>query len=216
LLTIAAVSLPLVSRLPMTVQRALAVLPLKIDPVARADAEGSTEWRIRMWKAVLPQVPQYLLLGKGYALTPGELAYMTGPTAATAVSEDQWEAALAGDYHNGPLSVLIPFGIWGMLAFIWLLVAACRVLYRNYKYGDASLKTINAFLLAMFVSRIIMFFAIFGALSSDMLIFGGLLGLSVSLNGGVARATDEVKQAESTPPWTPPPFLRSVRAPSEE
>jgi hypothetical protein len=102
------------------------------------------------------------------------------------------------------------------LGFIWLLVAGCRVLYRNYKYGDASLKTINAFLLAMFVSRIIMFFAIFGALNSDMLMFCGLLGLSVSLNGGVARPTEVVKQAEPTPQWTPPPFLRSVRAPSDE
>ena len=41
-----------------------------------------------------------------------------------------WEgAAMAGDYHNGPLSVLIPFGIWGLAAFVWLLVAGARFLY---------------------------------------------------------------------------------------
>jgi hypothetical protein len=29
----------------------------------------------------------------------------------------------AGDYHNGPLSILIPFGLFGMIAFLWLLGA---------------------------------------------------------------------------------------------
>jgi O-antigen ligase len=208
---IAAISLPLVSRLPLTVQRTLAFLPLDIDPAMRADAQGSSEWRLRMWKAVLPQVPQYLFMGKGYAISPNDLLYMVGPTATTAISEDQWGAALAGDYHNGPLSVLIPFGIWGMLAFLWLLVASVRVVYRNYKYGEASLKTVNAFLLAMFISRIIMFFGIFGALSSDMMFFVGLLGLSVSLNGGVARAATVAAQPEPIRFRAPATFLSGAR-----
>ena len=38
-------------------------------PDARLDAEGSTEWRLDMWKALLPEVPQYLLLGKGFAFS---------------------------------------------------------------------------------------------------------------------------------------------------
>ena len=51
--------------LPLPCQRCLAFLPLKIEPVARLSAEGSSDWRITIWKSLLPEVPKYLLLGKG-------------------------------------------------------------------------------------------------------------------------------------------------------
>ena len=57
------------NRLPNTFQRALSFLPVNIDPAVRAEAQGSLDWRIEMWKALLPQVPQHLLLGKGYAIS---------------------------------------------------------------------------------------------------------------------------------------------------
>ena len=98
---------------------------------------------------------------------------------------------LAGDYHNGPLSVLIPFGIYGAIAFVWFLAAGLRVLHRNWKFGDPALRTVNALLLAAFVVHVLVFFVVFGSLHSDMAIFVGLLGLGVALNGAdaaVARA----------------------------
>ena len=58
------------NRLPLTFQRALSFLPVNIDAGVRADAQASLDWRIEMWKALLPQVPPHLLLGKGYAITP--------------------------------------------------------------------------------------------------------------------------------------------------
>jgi len=207
----AAVAVPFASHLPHTVQRTLTFLPIKLDPIARADAEGSTDWRLRMWKAVLPQVPEYLFLGKGYGLSRSDLLYMQGATATAAISEDQWGSALAGDYHNGPLSVLIPFGIWGMLAFIWLMIAGCKVLYRNFKFGDPSLQIINAFLLALFTTRIVFFLVFFGALNSDMMLFAGTLGLSVSLNGGVAAAPSRATAPEPDPSPLSPGFTSRVR-----
>jgi hypothetical protein len=51
---------PLANKLPYTFQRSLSFLPLDIDPLARADAEGSSEWRYKMWHDLWPQVPQYL------------------------------------------------------------------------------------------------------------------------------------------------------------
>jgi hypothetical protein len=94
---------------------------------------------------------------------------------------------LVGDFHNGPLSVLVPFGLWGAIAWLWFLAAALRVLYFNYKYGDPALRHLNTFFFAVFLMRTLFFFVVFGGIESDMLIFAGLLGLSVSLNGGVAR-----------------------------
>jgi len=182
---VGAAAVPFASKLPPTVQRALAFLPLPIDPVVSQSAQASSEWRLQMWKAVLPQVPQYLLLGKGLALSHqdwGDMGF-----GDKAISEDQWGAALAGDYHSGPLSVLIPFGIWGLIAFTWFLAAGLRVLYKNYRYGDPALRTINTFLLASFVVHVAMFWIIVGGFTSDMLQFVGVLGLSVGLNNGVAR-----------------------------
>ena len=100
-------------------------------------------------------------------------------------------AAYAGAYHNGPLSVLIPFGIFGMAAFIWFLVAGGWVLRQNHRYGHPALRTINAFLLGIFLTRVVFFFAVFGALSTDMFNFTGLFGLSIALNGGVRSPEPE-------------------------
>ena len=94
---------------------------------------------------------------------------------------------LVGDYHNGPLSVLLPFGMFGAIAFVWLLVAGVRVLYHNYKFGDPAYQNINTFLFAYFIAKVIFFLGVFGGLHGDLPVFLGLLGLSISLNGGVAK-----------------------------
>jgi len=97
-------------------------------------------------------------------------------------------AAVAGDYHNGPLSLLIPFGIYGLVAFVWLAIAGVLYLYKNHKFSDPELRTINAFLFACFTARVVFFFTVFGAISSDLYVFTGILGLSVALN---ARKNDK-------------------------
>ena len=81
----------------------------------------------------------------------------------------------------------MPFGIWGVAAFLIFLVVALRVLYLNYKHGDPALKNLNTFLLAVFAARTLFFFFVFGAIQLDMAIFAGLIGFSVSVNGGVRR-----------------------------
>jgi hypothetical protein len=61
-------------------------------------------------------------------------------------------------------------------------------MYRNFKYSSDEYKTINTVLYAYFVARVVFFFAVFGSLYSDLALFTGLVGLSVSLNGGVRHA----------------------------
>jgi hypothetical protein len=142
------------------------------------DAQSSTEWRLQLWRDVAPQIPQYLLVGKGYSFSG---------TEQFQVGRGMESFELTGDYHSGPLSVILPFGIFGSIAFVWLLVAGIRVLYQNYQFGDPAYHNINTFLFAYFVVKVIFFFTIFGSLHSDIPMFLGLLGLSVSLNGGVAK-----------------------------
>jgi hypothetical protein len=173
------------NRLPFAMQRSLAFLPVDIDPLARMNAATSTAWRLQMWKDLLPQVPQYLILGKGYGFSAMEMAMLQDNPRG---SETGLEGTvMAGDYHNGGLSVIIPFGILGMVGFLWFLWAGLRVLYQNYKFGDPAYPHANAFLFAYFAVKIIFFFTIFGGLTADLVTFTGLVGLSVSLNGGVAK-----------------------------
>lgn len=183
---LAAVLLPVVDKLPHSVQRALSVLPIEVDPLVRYSAEVSSEWRIAIWKIIVPEIPQYLLLGKGYALNAKEMEMMSDlEKAGRGTSMDV--ALLAGDYHSGPLTVIISFGIFGALAFIWFLAASLRVLYRNYRYGEPALRNLNTLLLAYFAARVVFFFFVFGSFHTDLFLFTGIIGLSVSLNGGVAR-----------------------------
>lgn len=187
--------IPLASHLPYTFQRALSILPYKVSEQARTAALDSSDWRIKMWKAVLPEVPKHLLLGKGYVLSAREFGTMGQGSGIHNVFAQNSAAALAEDFHNGPLSVTIPFGIWGDLVFLWLLVAGGRALYHNYLYGEPMLQTANRFLFAAFVMQSLYFLLIFGGLNSDMFRFAGLLGLSVALNGGVRRPVRAVAPA---------------------
>jgi len=179
--------IPLVQKLPLSVQRSLSILPLPVSAVARADAQGSSEWRLEMWRVLTPEIYKYFWLGKGFSINPTD-QYLALQAVRRGLTADYEMMILSGDYHSGPLSVLIPFGIWGVLAFLAFVVAALRLLYRNYRYGDAALQKINTFLLSFFVTKIIMFVGVFGAIHLDIAVFAGIVGMSVSLNGGICEA----------------------------
>ncbi len=182
--------IPLGSKLPFTFQRSLAFLPpsvIDLTPDARLAAQDSWDWRVKMWTALMPQIPRHLLLGKGYAITPEDFESMGADASfQNGADASQQGLALAGDYHNGPLSVILPFGIWGAFVFSWFLAGSLWVMYRNYRYGDPELKTLNTFLFATYVITSIEFFG--GTLATNMNSFTGILGLSVCINRGVCRA----------------------------
>ena len=190
---LAAVALPNVRHLPLSMQRSLAFLPLNIDPEVQMNAEGSTKWRLDMWQDILPEVPKHLLNGTGYGMD-GAAFVMVGDDVALGRVGSYQAAAAAGDYHNGPLSVIMPFGLFGSVAFCWFLTASINVLRLNRRYGDPELRNLNTFLFVYFIVRTIGFFFVFGSLHSDVMIFAGLIGLSVSLNGGVCRPRAETPE----------------------
>ena len=204
---------PFASKLPFTVQRTIAFLPfLPKNSAAKISADASTSWRLEMWKALLPQVPQYLLLGKGYAIKPGDFDEMMGQTAlaygmAAKLDASQGSLSLAGDYHNGMLSIIIPFGIWGVVAFLWLLGAGLRVLYFNYRYGDPVLRSVNSLLFVLYLFQTVSYLSCLGGLqmSQDIgLFFLGYVGFSIALNNGVCQRSQPPARRESIPPVSLP------------
>jgi O-Antigen ligase len=189
-LACAGATIPLASHLPFTFQRTLAFLPrswVHLSSSARSDAEGSWDWRVQMWQALLPQVPKHLLLGKGYAITMEDWSAITEGSSLQNVDASQNSLALSGDYHNGPLSVVLPFGIWGVIAVVWFLVASIWVVYRNYRYCPPEFKVLNTFLFTIYVISVIDFLFLFGGLSAGMSNWAGILGMSVCINRGVCK-----------------------------
>jgi len=181
-----AIIVVLSSHLPFTVQRSLAFLPLPITEEARMSAESTTEWRLEIWKALLPQVPHYLLLGKGYSFSAETFNEFMGANATfRTIDAADNPLAMSSDFHSGPLSVVIPLGIWGVLAWLWFWAASFRVFWRNYHYGDPALRHFNAYLIAAFIASCLSFLFIFGDLVSQMCQYAGLVGLSIALNHGV-------------------------------
>jgi hypothetical protein len=94
------------------------------------------------------------------------------------------------------LTVLIPFGIWGLLGWVWFVGAALRSLYFNFRFSEPHLRTTNGLLLSFFLVKTVVFFVVFGNFYSDAADFLGLLGLSISLNHGIRRSLP-VPEAET-------------------
>ncbi len=209
--------IPFAKKLPISAQRCLTLLPLDLDQGAIEAARGSTDWRLEMWRVVTSDIPQYLLVGKGYAIDPKDL-YFAQQNISLRQQAPYETALVAGDYHNGPLTLIIPFGIWGVMAFIWFCASAIRLLWRNYRYGEEAMQAVNTFLLTVFLSRLVFFLFVFGAFYMDLSMFTGIVALSVSLNRGLARVPaaaplakfvktapepSETPQASPEPAWQP-------------
>jgi hypothetical protein len=194
---------PLAHKLPYTFQRTLAFLPLDLDADAKASADDSVDWRIRMWTALLPQVPKHLLLGEGYAFSSEVYDEMMGGGVLGNVAGNfdaaQNPLALSGDYHNGMLAVVLPFGIWGVLVTFWFLGAALNVMYRNFKYGNPGLRNINGLLLTLFSIEAASFASCVGgqSLAGEMSAFISYLGLSIALNNGVCQPAGKPAPSQS-------------------
>lgn len=200
---------PLANKLPYTFQRTLAFLPLDLDAEAKMSADASTDWRLSMWSALLPQIPPHLLLGEGLAISTEDFDEMMSgnqilANTAEKVDASQGSLALAADYHNGMLSLIIPFGIWGVITILWFLAAGTWVLYQNAKYAPPELFLVNAFLMVLFVWEAANFVSCFAGLqiSSELANFVGYLGMSIALNNGVCRPAGEpVKELPKVIPF---------------
>jgi hypothetical protein len=187
----ASFAIPFSDKLPVTFQRAMTIVPgLRVTPEAQALADASTTWRFQMWTALLPQIPEHLLVGKGYAISTDDYnEMMGGGMGFRAFDAADQGLALAGDYHNGMLSVVLCFGIWGVIVVVWFIFAGLRVMYYNLKYGRPDLHTFNAILFIVFFNEAVSYLSCFGGLSiaGDMMYFVGPLGMSIALNHGMCR-----------------------------
>ena len=194
---------PFVSKLPLSIQRTLSIVPfLKVDPTAKVLARATIEWRVEMWRLLLREIPQYLVLGKGFAINPTDL-FLAEESMRRGFVESYYSSVITGDYHNGFLSLIIPLGIFGVISFGCMLWFGGRTLYRNWKFGDPSHQNINTFLLSFFVMKVICYFVVYGSFYNDLAAFLGIIGFSVAVNGVVVQKAVEKASFSAEPILSP-------------
>ena len=136
----------LIAPLPPNVQRALTFLPGTWEQRYKDDAEGSTEWRVEVWKEALltERWIKNKWLGDGLGFSAAEFAAQrnerTKARAGISGLDAHRESILAnGDYHSGPVSSVRVVGYIGLVVFllvqIRLAVHAHRLITR-YRYTE--------------------------------------------------------------------------------
>lgn len=124
--------------LPPGIQRGLVWIPGDWDYQVKMDAEGSNDFRLKVWEYFLVhEFPNHMWFGRGLAVPYREILKNLGSTTidpetgqARQVLEDRdYAFFVTGNLHNGFLSTLDRFGIVGALfIFLFILVAFMRFL----------------------------------------------------------------------------------------
>jgi hypothetical protein len=113
--------------LPRSAQRALSWLPGNWDEFSKQEAQGSTEWRTQMWKAMLT-TNTYIdnhLLGDGFGFKRRDLERMVWQQMYGG-GEDQESFMISGGVHSGPVSTIRYVGYVGLLLHLIILSLLAR------------------------------------------------------------------------------------------
>jgi len=135
-----------------------------------------------MWTTLVAEIPEYFWIGKGYRIDATDLFLVEWKQHFGYAQDYEW-AVVTGEYHNGPLSLIIPLGIVGTLAYVAFWLTCLRYLWNQRKHGPPELWNINTGLLAIFLARIFFFVGIHGGAAMDLVHLTGIIGLSVAING---------------------------------
>jgi len=106
-------------------------------------------------------------------LQPSRKSYLNKAVRRGVIYTVDEATLINGTYHQGILTIIIPFGIWGLLLFGWFCWSALKILCRNSRYGSESLRVINVFLLSMFICRLVFFIFLYGQFEMDLPVFVG-------------------------------------------
>jgi len=100
--------------LPRAVQRSVSSIPfIPVDAEIAERAAVSSDWRFDLWRDYcIPNIPKYLLVGRGIAHDITGFAWL----------QSKWYGSseffyFMGRYHSGPLTLLLDLGLAGFVSF---------------------------------------------------------------------------------------------------
>ncbi len=164
--------------LPLSMQRAISFLPgVSIGTDVVTGTELSSNFRFDMWRDYcIPNVPKYLLIGRGLAHDITGFAWLSA----------QWYSSseffyYMGSYHSGPFTLLLDFGLLGTVSFslFFLLTIhdSWRTVHQYASHQTSPAALYYGFLTVLLTYEIISFYFIYG----DVLVFIRLLIIAIQL-----------------------------------
>lgn len=172
--------------LPISMQRAVSWLPnINISSAALGDADQTVDWRLDVWRAAIQYIPEYFWIGKG-------LAFDGDALVAAKMGDGTWDpiswALIEGAYHNGYLSLLLLFGIFGLILGIALLVTVLgrMIRFNNRHWKNQSLKRCYQAFLASLTATVMVYLTVYGDVAA---VFPNFLFTWAIMEG--IRACDE-------------------------
>ena len=111
-----------VDQLPFSIQRAVSFIPgLRVEGIAMDNALDTTTWRIDIWILALSDFWDYAIIGRGLAWDTTSWVNLAGRTVYS-TPEFYY---INHNYHSGPVTALIDYGIVGTI--LWIFIQFCVV-----------------------------------------------------------------------------------------
>jgi len=203
---------------PLTIQRALTVLPLGWDAEAKKTADDTTTWRLDMWRDAWND-PNYFkdkIFGDGFGFTQQELMLfanqMTGMQGLIGVSNTYEMFIIRGSLHNGPLSSIRYGGFVGLILLTALMTGTAIYAVKIVRASVGTVYAPIAFFTAIpLIYEPFAFFAVFGAYDhhvAQYFLGVGMLNLvNRSLPHPVGATSKPRRQLTPTPGAVPSPAM---------
>ncbi len=156
--------------LPLTGQRMVSIIPgVIVQQEASQDADITTEWRIDVWERGVKSLPDYYLIGKGFAFKEADIISANNISNGTYDATD-W-ALVTSSYHQGILSLLIVFGIPGLITgmMMYTLFLKRHLLLLHEKWNSEPLKLCHLVTTSMLTTGWIIYITIYGDVQTTLI-----------------------------------------------
>lgn len=189
--------------LPLTFQRILSILPFaNVSWEAKLAASSTIGWRLEVWAAALRQVPDYLVVGKGFAFSAEDVMTLS---ARRFYMNDIDYVLASRNYHNGMLHTLLDLGLPGLIFSLGFIFT---VIHRHWgllsrTWTSSLMQHYHHVFYAIFLATALTYFVLAGGVTHLAIIF-----LFTMILEGLVRADllerqreqDRLAAAAATPP----------------
>lgn len=158
-----AIALSFSTSFPLPVQRMLSILPgVTVDSVAEQDATSTAAWRLNLWQRGIESIPDYWLVGKGYAFSSSEMFAAHDPRLGLFDPTD-W-AVVTSAYHQGLLSLVIGLGVMGLITGMatYFLFVKRHMKFLKDDWVSEPLRVCHLVTTAVFLADFVRFILIYG------------------------------------------------------
>ncbi len=201
--------------LPLPAQRALSFLPGHWDYMAKKEAEGSTQWRVEMWKQMLSgnKYIENKWLGDGFGFTRAQLQIMLANTINGSNEDQQENLMISGGVHSGPITAIRYVGYVGLALFmVFLIFVAIRAVRLIHRSEGTPFYPLALFLGLPSIVHPFTYVLIFGAYEADLPHAIMAVGLQKLLENSL-DAYAAIQKKEETPTPVQPAIPKFRRPP---